>query len=157
MSRSTQVEWPQQGLNEASPWSANEAIPLKSILLCALLLLPTIPAVAAADDVTVTLQVNAGNALLPGWRDCDVTVPAGSNIGAVLDQAVVDGCILEWSSSSHPGFGRYVTSIDHVGEQLPTYWAFRVDGAYSNTGIDDTLAEGGSTYKFTYEQWAVAL
>lgn len=101
------------------------------------------------------MQVNAGNAAAPGWRDCDVSVPAGSNVGRVLDQAVADGCILMWDHATFAGFGRYVTCIDHVCEAVATYWAFRVNGAYSNTGIDDTIVEGGSTYKFTYEQWVV--
>lgn len=78
-------------------------------------------------------------------------------MGDVLDQAREDGCILEWSYDTFPGFGRYVTSIDNLAGQLPTYWAFYVDGAYSGTGIDDTGVAEGSTYKFTYEQWVVAL
>ena len=131
---------------------------LLATILCALVLLPAVPAAAGADStVTVTLQVNAGHALAPAWRDCDVTVPAGSNVGDVLDQAEADGCILEWSHSTFPGFGRYVTSIDHVTEAVATYWAFRVDGVYSSTGIDDTIPVGGETLLFTYEQWAVQL
>lgn len=130
---------------------------MRTLVVCALLALVAFPTTTATPTVTVTLQVNAAHASLPVWRDCDVVVPAGSDVGDVLDQAVVDGCILEWSSSEFPGYGRYVTSIDHVQEAVATYWAFRIDGAYASTGIDDTPATSGETYLFTYEEWAVAL
>lgn len=131
---------------------------MKTLALAALLLIPAfLPGASSSDSVTVTLQVNAGAASAPAWRDCAVTVPAGSNVGDVLDQAEADGCILEWSYAEYPGYGRYVTSIDHVSEAVATYWAFRVDGAYSDAGIDDTYPVGGETYLFTYEQWAVML
>lgn len=131
---------------------------MKTTLLLAILLLsPTFAIAAANDSVTVTLQVNAGVATGPAWRDCDVTVPAGSSVGDVLDQAEADGCILEWSYAEYPGYGRYVTSIDHVSEAVATYWAFRADGEYSQTGVDETFPLGGETYLFTYEQWAVML
>lgn len=120
-----------------------------------LLIVPlTAPHVAAAD-VTATLFVNAGHPAAPGWRDCAVSVPAGANVGALLDAAVAQGCLLSWGADSYPGYGRYVTCIDEVCGQLPTYWAFYVDGAYSGTGIDDTAVSPGSTYEFTYEQWVV--
>lgn len=101
--------------------------------------------------------MNAGTADAPGWRDCDVTVPEGANVGDLLDQAVEDGCILEWSHETYPGYGRYVASIDHVAGAVATYWAFRVDGAYSELGIDSTPVREGATYAFTYEQWAFPL
>lgn len=105
----------------------------------------------------MSLVVNAGAADAPAWRDCDVTVPTGSNAGVVLDQAVEDGCILEWSYSEYPGFGRYVTSIDHVTEAIATYWAFRVNDEYSRVGIDGYHAAGGDTVQFTDEEWLVPL
>jgi hypothetical protein len=108
---------------------------------------------AQATDVTVHLDVTVLNAA--PLADCDVTVPAGSNVGVVLDQAVEDGCILEWSNASFPGFGRYVTSIDHVHEAVATYWAFYVDGEYSDFGIDSTFVEEGASYRFDYTQWVV--
>lgn len=129
-----------------------------TVALLALLLLPAcIPFAAGSDAVTVTLQVNAGISSAPAWRDCGVTVPAGSNVGDVLDQAVADGCILAWSAAEFPGFGRYVTSIDHVTEAVATYWAFRFNGEYSQTGIDATFVFGGETILFTYEQWIAQL
>lgn len=120
----------------------------------ALLALAAVPAAHGATTVTVTLQVGAGGA---DWRDCSVSVPAGSNVGTVLDQAVADGCILEWQSASYPGYGRYVTSIDFVHDTPATYWAFYVDSAYANLGIDDTSAQPGATYSFQYEQWLVPM
>lgn len=112
---------------------------------------------AAAADVTVTLQIDLGHPALPSYKECDVTVPAGSNVGAVLDQAEEDGCISGWESASFPGFGRYVTCVDGLCEEVVTYWAFYVNGAYASAGIDDTPVAAGSTYTFAYEQWAVQL
>lgn len=131
---------------------------MKTILLATLLLLAPIPLAGAdADAITARLTVNAGTPAAPAWRDCDVTVPNGANVGALLDQAEADGCILEWDYDSYPGLGRYVVSIDHVGAQLPTYWAFRINGEYAQTGIDATSVQPGATYSFTYEQWVLAL
>lgn len=131
---------------------------MKTPLLLATLLLATLAPAALADDgVTVRLLVNAGAPPLPAWRDCDVHVPAGADGGALLDQAVADGCILEWSAAEFPGFGRYVSSIDHVTEALATFWALRVDGTLTDYGIDLYQATQGHVVQFTYEEWPVPL
>jgi hypothetical protein len=128
---------------------------MKTVILATLLLSSlALPLAGAQTPVTVTLQVGtyAGN-----HRDCAVTVPAGSNVGDVLDQAVEDGCLLSWSSQEFPGYGRYVDCIDYVCGALLTYWAFYVDGGYANFGIDATIVEPGATYGFRYEQFLVPL
>lgn len=130
---------------------------MKLPLLAALLLAVPLAGAAAAADVVVNLRVNAGTADAPAWRECDVAVPEAADGGIVLDQAVANGCILEWSSATFPGFGRYVTSIDHVGEAVATYWAFYIGGEYATVGIDDYAAADGDALQFTYEQWAVFL
>ncbi|HET6404253.1 MAG TPA: DUF4430 domain-containing protein [Candidatus Thermoplasmatota archaeon] len=130
---------------------------LVTLALAALVLLPALPAAGADAPVTVTLQVAGGHPAAPGWRDCDVSVPASANVGAVLDAAVASGCILEWSYESSSGWGRYITSIDHVAALLPTYWAFYIDGEYASTGIDSTTVSEGATYRFVYEQWLLPL
>lgn len=112
---------------------------------------------ASAADVTVTLQIDLVHRATPSYKECDVTLPAGSTVGALLDQAAADGCISSWESSSFPGFGRYVTCLDGLCEQIVTYWAFYVNGHYASAGIDDTPVTAGSTYTFVYEQWAVQL
>lgn len=124
---------------------------------CLLLLAPVPLAFAQADTVTAHLTVNVGTPDAPAWRDCDVTVPLGSNVGDLLDQAAEDGCILEWSYDTFGSYGRYVTSIDFVPGLVVTYWAFYVDGAYAEYGIDSTYVEEGGDYQFTYEQWLVPL
>jgi hypothetical protein len=124
------------------------------LILATLLVASLAPLAHGADTVTVHLSVNAGKVgLVPSWRDCDVIVPAGANAGDVLDQAQADGCILEWSHAEFAGFGRYVTSIDHVTEALPTFWAFSVDGAYADYGIDGYSAVEGGSVGFTYTEW----
>lgn len=129
---------------------------MKTILLAALLLSAPL-AFAQADAVTAHLTVNAGTAAAPGWRECDVTVPDGANVGDLLDAAVDQDCILEWSYDTFAGFGRYVTSIDNVAGAAATYWAFRVNGQYSDLGIDSVVVQQGARYTFTYEQWVVPL
>lgn len=115
------------------------------------------PANAAEETVVATLVVDLVHPTLPDQRSCDVVVPAGSNVGDLLDAAVDQGCLSSWESSSFPGFGRYVTCIDGICEQVVTFWAFRVDGAFSNSGIDATPVLAGSSYQFTYEQWPAPL
>lgn len=129
-------------------------------LVAALVLLPALLLPVAHGEpgsVTVTLQVNAGVPDAPAWRDCAVTIAEGGNVGDVLDQAVAQGCILEWSANEFPGFGRYVTSIDYVSEAVVTFWAFRVDGAFATLGIDQHFPSEGETILFTYEEWPVPL
>lgn len=124
-------------------------------LVAALLVAPlALPNAAAADLVNVTLEVDAFGA---EQKTCDVVVPAGSNGGDVLDQAVEDGCILRWTSQEYPGFGRYVDCIDLLCGAVVTYWAYYYNGAYSRVGIDSTSVQDGDVLRFNYEQWVVGL
>lgn len=125
------------------------------LFVCATLLLAAIAVPTASSAATLTVTLEVGTYLDTDWRACDVTVPVGSTVARVLDQAVADGCILEWSAAEFPGYGRYVNSIDHVAGLPVTYWAFYVDGFYADTGIDATPAASGHTYRFAYEQWVV--
>lgn len=126
---------------------------LVALLLPALALLPL-----AGADGTVTVHLVVDTFVgAPALASCDVDVPAGADGAAVLDAAVANGCILEWTAGSYPGLGRYVTSIDHVSEELGTYWSFVVDGEYASYGIDLYHAEQGSTIRFAYDQYATYL
>jgi hypothetical protein len=129
---------------------------MKPVLALVLLTLFA-PLAASEPTVDVTLVVDLGAPATPDYATCALVVPEEANVGDVLDQAVATGCIDEWSSASFPGFGRYVTSIDNVQEAVVTYWAFRVNGEYSSSGIDATLALEGDVFQFTYEQWPVPL
>lgn len=128
---------------------------MKTILV--LLALATALAAPAHATGGVTVRFDATILDAAPLAGCDVTVAAGSNVGDVLDQAVADGCISSWESKSFPGFGRYVTCIESVCEQVPTYWAFYVDGAYATEGIDSTIVAEGASYSFDYTQWVVQL
>jgi hypothetical protein len=110
----------------------------------------------AAIEITVHLDVTMlGAAPL---HSCDVVVPAGSNGGALLDAAVAQGCILSWTADSFPGFGRYVTCMDHVVcGQVATYWALYYNGGYSDVGIDALALQQGDTLGLDYTQWVVVL
>ena len=130
---------------------------MRTVLPLAALLLAAIAAPAAsqgADTVTATLDIDLVGV---DYKDCVETVLAGSTVAQLLDAAVASGCIDSWTYAEYPGFGRYVTSIDGIPEAVATYWAFYIDGAYAQTGIDVTLVEDGHTYTFDYEQWAVQL
>lgn len=127
---------------------------LRNMLLAtALLALLPLAATAQSDgDVTAILDVDLVGAQ---YKECAVTVPGGSNVGDLLDAAVAQGCIDSWTYDEFPGFGRFVTSIDGIPAAVVTYWAFYVDGAYAQNGIDTTTVEDGHTYTFNYEQWVV--
>lgn len=123
--------------------------------LSTLLLVAATP-FATADDsasVTVTLQITLGNHVLAPYKECEVTVPAGSDPGDVLDQAEAQGCIDSWDYDVFDGFGRYVTCIDGICQQFGTFWAFYVDEVPSNVGIDGAIVENGQTIEFVYADW----
>jgi hypothetical protein len=132
---------------------------MKTLALAALLLL--VPASAATDGyVTVTLHVGLLSPLVPG-KDCQVTVPAGSNGGAVLDQAQDDGCISSWSATTYP-FGRFVDCIDDLcghSEAIfeGTFWAMALNGPCTPYGIDGYSAiADGDTLAFDYSEYYAA-
>lgn len=127
---------------------------MKTTLVALLAIAALAPPALALADVHVTLDIDLSGL---DYKSCDVTVPEGSDAAAVLDAAVASDCISEWSWSSFEGFGRYVTSIDHLPGLVATYWAFYVNGAYADVGIDAYSAREGDTVRFNYEQWVVAL
>lgn len=127
---------------------------LRSMLLAATLLALLPVAATAQGDATVTAILDV-DLLGAQYKDCAVTVAAGATVAQLLDAAVAQGCIDEWSYEEFPGFGRYVTSIDGIPAAVVTYWALYVDGGYADCGIDCTLVTDGSTYTFNYEQWVV--
>jgi len=106
---------------------------------------------SAADAlVTVTVDINVFGV---DATDCTVSVPASANGGDVLDAAVADGCLLEWSAGEFEGYGRYVTSVDYITETVPTYWALYDNGAYSDVGIDFMTFDNGDVLGLDYTQW----
>lgn len=52
-------------------------------------------------------------------------------------------------------YGLYVTEVNGIVADYnvdQTYWAFYVDGAYANSGVDTTDVVDGSTYSFKVEK-----
>jgi hypothetical protein len=135
--------------------------------------------VHAFSMVTVHLVVN-GTVTYPFNEPaflavCDVEVEAGSDAGDVLDAAAAGGCIADWSSVTHPDFGRFLTgltkqglststdarNVDTVrfmcgapnnvgGSSLYSFWAFGVNGIGSLTGIDGYSASNNDVVSFHY-------
>lgn len=149
---STQLELPQEGLSDARACSRPMRV-ATSLVLASLLLLAAAP-LAQASTVTVTLDLDVSGA---DYKTCDVRVPAGANGGEVLDAAVEQGCILLWTADEFPGYGRYVVCIDALCGAVATYWAFYLDGAYSDVGIDAYAAVEGDVLGFDYQQWVLVL
>lgn len=114
---------------------------------------------ASATDTSVRLVVDTlvGQ---PRIADCEVGIPAGSTVEAVLDAALAQGCIAQWSCSvlfSSPG-SCFVDSIDFVlAPGLPTWWAFRVDGGLADQGVSQKTVSGGETIRFSLDQSVVFL
>lgn len=127
---------------------------MKTFLVALLALTAALPNAQAAADVTVTLDVDLFGT---DYKTCDVVVPQGADGGDVLDAAVAQGCLLAWGQASYEGYGRYVTHIDHISGLVATYWAFYLNGAYTDFGIDAYAAAQGDTLGFDYTQWVVAL
>ncbi len=129
-----------------------------------LALLLVLPAVAAEATVSVHLRVDV-HTLAP-LRECDVTVPAGSNGRVVLAAAVAAGCIDSYEIREY-SFGGAVRCIDgvcwactpdataplvgRVGEVCPAYWAMLENGTYTAYGVDGFRAANGDVLQFSYE------
>lgn len=133
----------------------------------------TVPGTAAADTGPATVHlvvethptaradVEPGQAPgpAPGTAECDVTVPAGADGGAVLDRAVETGCIASWDFTTFSG-QRFVTSIDRwrapgltclafeVG--VCDWWQYHVNGETAGFGVDGYSAEDGDTNRWVY-------
>lgn len=121
---------------------------LSLALLAPLALVPH----ASASSITVTLDVDVFDSQ---YKECQVSVPAGSDAGDVLDAAVAQGCILLWTYDTYPGFGRYVTCIDAICGAVATFWAFYTNGGFSDLGIDAYPVQHGDVLRFNYEQWVL--
>lgn len=138
------------------PFAPVEAIPLKTPLLLALLVLA--PLAAAASTTTVHLVVDTTLDAAPALATCEVTVPTGSTLAAALDQAVADLCIVEWSCTEFPWDCR-IDSIDglRAASDTPflTFWAIFENGDWAMSGVRGTTVSPGTTYTFTYEQGVV--
>jgi hypothetical protein len=47
--------------------------------------------------------------------------------------------------------GRFVSSIDGIAGDEGHYWAFYLNGEYSQTGVSQTILQEGDIITFTYE------
>jgi hypothetical protein len=123
------------------------------LILTSLLLATLLPFAAGAGDLAVRLLVDTA-ADAPTFADCAITIPAGSNVEAVLNQALADGCILEWHCTDY-GSDCFVDSIDFVPGQGAFYWAYYIDREYALQGIRGTTVQAGAEYHFALDQWVV--
>lgn len=123
----------------------------------------------ATGNGTATLSVDhSAHPLLGSGVDCLVPVSSGQNMGDLLTQATLDGCILGWTFTvypSSPQYGRFVNSIDgrlatcdappaasNEAPVLCSYWALYINGAYAAQGIDQTPVSAGASYAFVYTE-----
>ena len=128
------------------------------ILLSALLLALLAPAAGASvDTVNVRLELRENHLLLPTTTSCDLAVPAGADAGAVLDAAVLSGCISSWAYTADPQFGRYVTAINGKADGPAFYWAYYENGLPATHGIDYAAAAEGQVFGFAYADYATGL
>ena len=72
------------------------------------------------------------------------------------DQETVGAALLEEGliAGEEGAYGLYVTSVlgmtaDYEADQ--SYWAFYINGAYANTGVDTTTIVAGDSYELRYE------
>lgn len=118
---------------------------------------PAAFALAAHDPQPVTLQVTLGNHLLPPRVECAVALDVPATAAEVLDAAVATGCLESWEAEETPGLGRYVTCIDDTCAPLGTYWAFYLNEAQAQGGVDNTngkaAAGAGDVVEFVLSDW----
>ena len=66
---------------------------------------------------------------------------------ALLEQNLIEG--------EEGDYGLYVKTVNGITADYDTdhtYWAFYVNGEYSNTGVDSTPVNEGDTYEFKVEK-----
>lgn len=56
---------------------------------------------------------------------------------------------VEYDESS---LGKFITKINDLEDDDKHYWAFYVNGEYSQTGIDSTILKKGDKVEFKYEE-----
>lgn len=105
------------------------------------------------------LEASQAPDAVPGTGECTVEVPEGADGGDVLDAAVDEGCIAEWSHDE-VGDDRFVTSIDNVrapglsclaySAGVCDWWEYHVNGETASYGIDEYSAEDGDTNRWLY-------
>ena len=106
--------------------------------------------------VDITAAVDAGDptakALAEQKGGNTYKIEIGIDKGdSVLDAAKASGLVV--ATSSAPGFGDYVTSIDGLAEKAVTAqagWIFTVNGEMPMTSIDSIEAADGDDIVFTY-------
>lgn len=132
--------------------------------LAALLAAATLAPAASSgtDTVTILFSADGAKATFWGYADtqatCAVTVPAGADGSAVLDEALATSCITEWGYTEYSG-GHFLQSINGVeGKSLDPvcitvcgYWELSVNGASVSYGLDAYHAAEGDAFGATYK------
>lgn len=131
------------------------------LFLVVLSLFGAVPA-ARADNVEVKFGISAGY-WLPTGAACTVSVPAGASGVAVLDAALANLCIAEYSLRYFTCCGNFVYSINFVpgpvdGDPLgTTFWMMFENGAATGYGVDGFSADPGDELVFAYAAWPPCL
>jgi len=134
---------------------------LLALVIPVAMLLAASPAHAASS---VTLELHLGDASVPAYATCAVSVTTPTDGAAVLNAAVASGCLKGWSYESFPGLGRYVTCIDDGHANLcqdpagglATAWLYDINGVQANGGVDDgrdAPVGAGDVVQFVYTNW----
>lgn len=107
----------------------------------------------AHASTTIHLDVDLARAA--PLADCDVAVPAGSDVIDVLDQAQASGCIDSYSGTYYAQYDSYlVDCINDICTTGTAYWALYVGGEYASGGANSyNLPTDGNRVEFSYEAW----
>ena len=79
--------------------------------------------------------------------DFVINTDKGTVGDALLEQNLIEG--------EEGDYGLYVKTVNGITADYDTdhtYWAFYVNGEYSNTGVDSTPVNEGDTYEFKVEK-----
>ena len=80
-----------------------------------------------------------------------------TNFVVSTDKETVGDALLELNliEGDDSEYGLYVKTVNGITADYDTdhtYWAFYVNGEYSNTGVDSTPVNEGDTYEFKVEK-----
>lgn len=138
---------------------------MRKLALLVLAVCINLVAARPASATTTTVHLDIDLATSVPVADCDVVVDIGSNGLDVLDQAITDGCIVDYDTVTFTGFGEKVTCIEPnttAGNICETpnetlnalTWLIYVDGEQSDLGVSSlSFPTHGTTLGFSYEAW----
>ena len=107
---------------------------------------------------TESIETTEAQEIVLGDGSVKITViVVETNFVVSTDKETVGDALLELNliEGEEGDYGLYVKTVNGITADYDTdhtYWAFYVNGEYSNTGVDSTPVNEGDTYEFKVEK-----